>query len=330
LEPKKAVFWNNRGHAYNELHQYDKALADFTKAIELAPKNVTVWSNRGYAYLELHQYDKAIADYSKAIELDPKMAAAWNNRGYAYLELHQYDKAIADYSKAIELDPKDAAAWNNRGLAYQEFHQYDKAVADHTKAIELDPKKVAAWTSRGVAYMRLREYDQALADKNKAVALEPTNLNAQNNLAWLLATCPEAKFRDPKRAVQLAENAVKGAPKQALFRTTLGQARYRAGDWEGAARDLQEALTLLQATRGFDRCVGRSLLFLAMAQQRLGQGQLARQTQDRARAWLQAHRKTIEGIPWLADELRRWQTEAEGLQKVRPETTRPAAQAPGR
>ena len=178
--------------------------------------------------------------------------------------------------------------------------------------------------------MRLREYDKTLTDWNKAVALEPTNLVAQSNLAWLLATCPEAKFRDPKRAVELAVNAVKGAPKEAPFRTTLGLARYRAGDWEGAARDLEEALKLLQATRGFDRCVGRSLLFLAMAQQRLGQGQQARQTHDRALAWLQANRKTVDGTPWLADELRRWQTEAEELLNERLEKKRPAAQAPGR
>src|SRR5262249_49329879 len=161
-------------------------------------------------------------------------------RGQAYTDLHQSDKALADYSKAIELDPKNAAAWHNRGYAYKELHQYDKAVADLNKAIELDPKDAIPWNNRASAYLRLREYDKEIADWNKAVALEPTNLMAQNNLAWLLATCPEAKFRDPKRAVQLAENAVKGAPKQAFVWTTLGLARYRAGDWEGAARALQE------------------------------------------------------------------------------------------
>jgi tetratricopeptide (TPR) repeat protein len=221
-------------------------------------------------------------------------------------------------------------AWNNRGAAYIHLHQYDKAVADYTKAIKLNPKNATTWNNRGLAYTRLREYDKALTDLNKAVALEPTHLMSQNNLALLLATCPEAKIRDPKRAVQLAENAVKGAPKEAFVWTTLGLARYRAGDWEGAARDLQEALKLLQATSGFDKCVGRSLLFLAMARQRLGQGQQARQTHDRALAWLQAHRKTIDATPWLADELRRWQTEAEELLKERPEKKGPAAQAPGR
>ena len=47
-------------------------------------------------------YDRAIADYNKALELDPKDATAYNNRGYAYRQKGDYDKAIADYDKALE------------------------------------------------------------------------------------------------------------------------------------------------------------------------------------------------------------------------------------
>jgi tetratricopeptide (TPR) repeat protein len=73
---------------------------------------------RAFAYSDLHQYDKAVADYSKAIELDAGKARIWTNRGHAYIDLHQPDKALADFNKAIELDPKLAAAWSNRGHAY--------------------------------------------------------------------------------------------------------------------------------------------------------------------------------------------------------------------
>ena len=289
------------------------------------------WYNRGSAYNELHQYDKAVTDFSKVIELDPKHVRAWTNRGVAYNELHQYEKAIADLTKATELDPKNGTVWRNRGYAYSELHQYDKAVTDFSKVIELDPNSAPAWNDRGVAYLRLRQYDKALADFKKTLELAPTDPVGQNNLAWLLAACPEAKLRDPTRAVQLAENIVKGAPGQALFRTTLGVARYRADDWKGAALTLEEALKLLQATHGFDRGVGRSLFFLAMAQHRLGHGKEARQAYDRARAWLETNRKTVQGTPWLAEELRRWQTEAEELLKQRPEKKHePPAEAPRR
>ena len=52
--------------------------------------------NQGVENSKLQQYDKAITDYNKAIELDPKYAMAYNNRGFAYGKLQQYDKAIAD------------------------------------------------------------------------------------------------------------------------------------------------------------------------------------------------------------------------------------------
>ena len=108
-------------------------------------------------------------------------------------------------------------------------------------------------------------------------------------------------------------------------------ARYRAGDWKGATQALEEALKLLQATRGFHRCVGRSLFFLAMARQQLGQGPEARQAYDRARAWLATNRKTVQETPWLVDELHRWQTEAKQLLKQRPDQKQePPAQAPRR
>jgi tetratricopeptide (TPR) repeat protein len=66
----------------------------------------------------LGQYQKAIDDYTKAIELNSKNAGAYYNRGIAYNDLGQYQKAIDDYTKAIELNPKDAGAYGNRGVAY--------------------------------------------------------------------------------------------------------------------------------------------------------------------------------------------------------------------
>ena len=62
------------------------------------------YNNRGVAYLGKDQYDQAISDYSKAIEINPKYANAYNNRGYIYLvKLGNKVKACADWKKACEL-----------------------------------------------------------------------------------------------------------------------------------------------------------------------------------------------------------------------------------
>jgi tetratricopeptide (TPR) repeat protein len=246
--------WSKRGAAYNGLNQYDKALADLNKAIDLDPKNAAAWNHRGWAYTQLHQYDKALADLNKAIELDPKNAVPWYNRSSAYNQLHEYDKELSDLNKAIELDPKNAVAWYNRGSTYIGLHQYDKALADYSKVIELEPKNAVAWNQRGVAYYSLHQCDKALADYTTALELQPDSAVSavfQQNLAWVLATCPDSKLRDPKRAVELAQKAVKAGPKEGNFWTTLGAARYRTGDWKGAAAALLEAEKLLQSQGGF-------------------------------------------------------------------------------
>ena len=61
--------------------------------------------NRGYDYGELGEYEKAISDYTKVIELNPEYATAYYYRGICYRKLGEYNKTISDYTEAIELDP---------------------------------------------------------------------------------------------------------------------------------------------------------------------------------------------------------------------------------
>ena len=59
------------------------------------------YNNRGAAYAVLGQYQLAIEDYDKAIQLDPEDAMAYYNRGVAYKELGRYHRAIEDYDRVI-------------------------------------------------------------------------------------------------------------------------------------------------------------------------------------------------------------------------------------
>ncbi|HEX6045313.1 MAG TPA: tetratricopeptide repeat protein, partial [Pyrinomonadaceae bacterium] len=72
--------------------------------------------DRGRTYFQQNDSDRAIADYTKAIELDPEGADAYNHRGVAYASKRDFDSAIADFDKALQLDPLVRNAHNNRGL----------------------------------------------------------------------------------------------------------------------------------------------------------------------------------------------------------------------
>ena len=74
------------------------------------------FNNRGFAYANKGQHDRAIQDYDQATRLNPNLAEAFNNRGLTYANKGQNDRAIQDYDQAIKLNPNFAEAFNNRGL----------------------------------------------------------------------------------------------------------------------------------------------------------------------------------------------------------------------
>jgi tetratricopeptide (TPR) repeat protein len=140
-----ATFYFNRGLDYEDIGEYDKAIACYTEAIELDPEDNLYYHFRGHAYEDKGEYDKAIADYTKAIELEPKYAHVYYKaRAHTYESKGEYDKAIADYTTIIELKPENAWAYYDRGDAYNSKGEYDKAASDYEKVIQIatDPELV--------------------------------------------------------------------------------------------------------------------------------------------------------------------------------------------
>ena len=90
------------------------------------------------------EYELAVGDYNKAIELNPADSAAYYNRGRANSGRKSYDLAILDYNKTIELDPKDSNAYFNRGDIYEKKGNLQQAVSDYEKAVEFDAKNERA------------------------------------------------------------------------------------------------------------------------------------------------------------------------------------------
>jgi tetratricopeptide (TPR) repeat protein len=172
INPGYAQSYFTRGGHYVQKGQYDKAISDFNKVIEINPKYATAYTNRGAVYVGKGQYDKAISDFNKAIEINPRDADAYLNRGVAYVGKGQCDKAISDFNKAIEINPRDADAYYSRGQAYLIAKgEFDRAISDYNKAIEINPKYAIAYNDRGIAYFSKREYEKAWDDVHKAESL---------------------------------------------------------------------------------------------------------------------------------------------------------------
>jgi tetratricopeptide (TPR) repeat protein len=132
-----AVIYYNRGLTWYDKSEFDRAIQDYDRAVQLEQNFAQAIFSRGNAYDAEGQYDRAIENYDRAISLNPHYAMAFNNRGYVWDEKHSYDRAIEDYDRAIDLNPKYAQAFNNRGVAYLKKGDCNRAIKDFDRAIEL-------------------------------------------------------------------------------------------------------------------------------------------------------------------------------------------------
>jgi len=97
------------------------------------------YQNRANANFVMGEYDTAITDYNRAIELNPKEPAVFFSRGLAHFNKQSFSLAIADFDKVIELDPKEGMAYFKRGNALEKTGNFERALSDYQKAVELDP-----------------------------------------------------------------------------------------------------------------------------------------------------------------------------------------------
>ena len=129
--------------------------------------------NRGVAYGNKGEYDRAIQDYNEAIRINPGYADAFNNRGNAYADKGEYDRAIQDYDEVIRINPEDAVAFIARGLAYWYKGEYDHSILDCDEAIRIDPSSTEAHFNKGLAYAGKGENILAIENFDNAVRLSP-------------------------------------------------------------------------------------------------------------------------------------------------------------
>ena len=140
----------------SDMKDYEGAIIDYTKAIELKPDYILAYYLRGEARYILEDYPGAIVDYTRVIELKPNYIDVFFSRARAKSLLEDYRGAISDYTKAIELKPDfEYAYYNNRGLAKSSLKDYRGAIMDYTKAIELKPDFDYAYFNRGLCEIEI-------------------------------------------------------------------------------------------------------------------------------------------------------------------------------
>ena len=131
-----------RGIAYERSKQWDKAEADFLKALEFEPDQPYVLNYLAYTWVDKGMnYDRALAMLNKAVEEKPEDGYIVDSLGWVYFRLGKYDQAVEQLERAVELVPGDSVVNDHLGDAYWRVGRHNEARFQWHRALNLNPDK---------------------------------------------------------------------------------------------------------------------------------------------------------------------------------------------
>lgn len=129
-----AALYYYLGICYNEIGDWERAVADMT--ILSRKSNYVDVVNRGDFYCLGGQYEEAIADLTRGIELT--MAFAYYRRGWSCELQCDDDSALQDYNAWIDVDKKHPYLYLMHGELYLRNKEVEKAQSDFDEVVKLD------------------------------------------------------------------------------------------------------------------------------------------------------------------------------------------------
>jgi len=263
----------------DQVHAWKDSQTLFGRALELDPENEEAWALMGLDFMYQGNTDKAIDCMRRATAINDKFNWAWHDLGeflvykkdYAgaehafqmalsstwfdgdkkniYAELGdllmttgRYVEAIPDFQNALALAPDQPEIQTELGQCFIRNQQPDQASIAFQNAIRLQPGNAAAHLGLAMTLESTGNNAEAIAHYRKVVELQTNSIIALNNLAWLLATAADARLRNGKDAVPLAEHACQLTQNQQAFLIgTLAAAYAEAGRFDDATATAQKA-----------------------------------------------------------------------------------------
>lgn len=233
---------NDDGNAAYEEGDYKNAIKFYNKAIPLIPTITTIYYNRGCAKQYLEDYQGAIEDFDKSIELGA------SNRDLSYYERskiksHKFkDKvgALQDLNNAIELNPNDADYYYSRAILVDDYD----AIQDLNKAVELDPKNADNYIARSLRKNAMEDLEGSIIDLTKYIELNPQDSLLTLSEAYtlradmkLLQNNLEDALLDHNKAVEADGSNEKALVERGIVKDLLQ-------DYDGAIIDFNKAIEL--------------------------------------------------------------------------------------
>jgi arylsulfatase A-like enzyme/Flp pilus assembly protein TadD len=255
LDPKYWKAQKGLGVAFFNLKQLDEAIKHYKEALLLKPDGSTIYYELGAAYAHQEKLDDAIKCWNEALKYgsDPKvhkdLADALNHQGKA-------DEAIGHWQESLKLDGDNAKVHADLAHALTRKGKISKAIVHLTESLRLEPAQPVLLNPLAELLYADGKIPEAIMRWKQALALKPNLPRALNNLAWITATHPDEKFRNPTEAIQLAEKACRLTKfENPEFLDTLSAAYATAGEFNKAVQTAEKALRLYRDSKFEEKVV---------------------------------------------------------------------------
>ena len=266
-----------------QLGYWQNSVMLFSHACEATGENPAVVYDLGIAFADSDNLEEAVKNYRAVIKRMPTYGEVHYRLGSALLQQNKFEEARAEFDEALRLNPDNIFARKYLGDIFFAQAKYAEAEAEYTAALEYKPTGPANRTTPplagpkagnetslaklNLAFESLRnqlmpdlhlqlaavqtargEFPEAVKHYRAALGLKPDSPETRNNLAWLLATCPDAHVRDGVQAVAEAERACQLTHYQKTIMVgTLAAAYAEAGRFDEAIATAQKACAMAAA-----------------------------------------------------------------------------------
>ncbi|HEY2170982.1 MAG TPA: protein kinase [Candidatus Angelobacter sp.] len=227
----------------NGAGNYEKAVDEFTRAIQLDPSSDGAYTGMASAYERLGKLNEAEKTYQQVINLRPRYWKGYNLLGSFYFRQAQYDKCAAMFQKVVQLTPDSFRGYANLGAVYLADGKYEDAIRSLNESLRIRTTG-ATYSNLGSAYFHLRRYSEAAGAYTEATRINNSDYKILGNLgnAQYFAGNRQEADQAYRKGIALGEEALKVNPRDPEVLINLATSHVVLGDRAPALKYLDQAL----------------------------------------------------------------------------------------
>jgi tetratricopeptide (TPR) repeat protein len=238
--------------AWQQVNTWRDAMTLFERAVAVTENNFIAHMNLAEDLLERGRADEAEPHAREALRIKPGSPEARLGWANVLAAQGRVDEALGRYEE-LQRNPNDTQAAGHYGLALLRTGRFAEAIDPLERALAVHGEVAELHVGMALAASQIGDFARAVRHGREALRLDPALDSAANNLAWLLATSPDPRARNPEESIRIMERLLRDAERpNPAHLDTLAAAYAAAGRFPDAIDTAARAEKLAREERRLD------------------------------------------------------------------------------